>query len=312
MLFLDNVDLIYFNLRFVMNTEIEKFKALFDTFTPQQIDENNRKMTEENQRQAKLFVDHYENNSCYLCGKPFKTISREEPCLHWLLRQCKFKAKDFSLIYKKYGYHNIAAFLRWTANQERLLSNINDLDAERSERKLISYTIKWKNIEWTFDCGKSDFTGHIGTKIEYPHYHFQMRIDGKQFINFNDHHLPFSNEDLLVLNLKESNQNFHVDFGAIGSGMQDAVSLDPEIAIEHMSSSDEEDATYHLSTIIDASENPITGEEINEIMEEAKRTNRSFSYVAQKKLANRAVVKTIISPADSIPDIASRTEHKTR
>ena len=33
------------------------------------------------------FLEHYEKDACYLCGKPFATISKDHPCLHWLLRQ---------------------------------------------------------------------------------------------------------------------------------------------------------------------------------------------------------------------------------
>lgn len=282
--------------------------------TPEEIKEMNRLNDEEHHRQAEAFKAGYKNDTCYLCNKPFKTISRDNPCLHWLLRQCKFKKKDFPEIYKKFGYGNIAAFIRWCANQERLLSNINDLEEEKSDRKVLSYTVRWKNIEWTFDCSKNDFEGHQGTSIDYPHYHFQMRIDGQQFINFNDYHVPFTDEDIFVLqNSMEQGDWFKQNFGAIGSGMQEAISFKLDDIIEHSVRSDKEDeATYHFSTIIDASDKPISGEEIYEIQQEAKRTGKSFAYVAQNRLKDRAKVQTVISPADSIPDIASRTEHKRR
>ena len=234
--------------------------------------------------------------------------------MHWLLRQCKFKKKDFPKIYAKYGYGNIAAFIRWCANQERLLSNINDLKDENPDRKVISCTVKWKNIDWTFDCTKNDFEGHSGTAINYPHYHFQMRIDGKQFINFNDFHVPFTDHDIFILKTSiEQDGWFKQDFGAIGSGMQDAVSIDLDAILEHTTpSKDEDNATYHFSTMIDARDNPISGEEVYEIQMEAKRTGKSFALIAQQRLTGRAQVQTIVSPADSIPDIASRTEHKRR
>lgn len=106
---------------------------------------------------------------------------------------------------------------------------------------------------------------------------------------------------------------FKQDFGAIGSGMQDAVSVKLDDILGHASRSDSEDeATYHFSTMIDARDNPISGEEIYEIQQEAERTGKSFAFVAQKRLKGRANVQTVVSPADSIPDIASRTEHKRR
>lgn len=297
-----------------MQHDTEKYRKIFERMTPEAIEEMNRLNDEEHQRQAEAFKEGYKEGICYLCNKPFKTISKDNPCLHWLLRQCKFKKKDFPKLYDKYGYGNIAAFIRWCANQERLLSNINDLEDEKSDRKILSYTVKWKNIEWTFDCSKNDFGGHQGTSIDYPHYHFQMRIEGQQFINFNDFHLPFTDQDIFVLkNSMEQGDWFKQNFGAIGSGMQEAVSVELDDILEHTSRSEnEEEATYHFSTIIDASDNPISGEEIYEIQQEAERTGKSFAYVAKNRLKDRAKVQTVISPADSIPDIASRTEHKRR
>lgn len=297
-----------------MQHDTNRYKRIFETMSKEEIEEMNRQTDLEHKRQAEAFRVGYEKGICYLCNKPFKTISQDNPCLHWLLRQCKFKKKDFPKIYDKYGYGNIAAFIRWCANQERFLSNINDLEEEKSERKILSYTVKWKNVEWTFDCANNDFQGHQGTSIDYPHYHFQMRIDGQQFINFNDFHVPFNDQDLFTLkNSIEQGDRFKHNFGAIGSGMQDAVSVKLDDIIEHVSPSDsEDDATYHFSTMIDARDNPLSGEEIYEIQQEAVKTGKSFAFVAQKRLKERASVRTVISPADSIPDITFRTEHKRR
>ncbi len=297
-----------------MEHDTEKYRKFFERMSPEKIEEMNRRNHEDHLRQANAFKAGYEKDICYLCNKPFKTISKDSPCLHWLLRQCKFKKKDFPKVYEKYGYGNIASFIRWCANQERLISNINDLVDEKSDRKILSYTVKWKNIDWTFDCSMNDFQGHQGTTIDYPHYHFQMRIDGKQFINFNDFHIRFTDYDLFILkNTIEQSDWFKQDFGAIGSGMQDAVSIEVDDILEHsILSESEDDAIYHFSTLIDAKDNPISGDEIYEIQQEAERTGKSFAFVAQKRLKGRASVQTVISPADSIPNIASRTEHKRR
>ncbi|MBW1835162.1 MAG: hypothetical protein JRI62_10680 [Deltaproteobacteria bacterium] len=290
-------------------TNTEQYKQIFESMTSDEIQEMNQKNHEEHIRQATAFREGYSKGKCYLCGKPFKTISKKKPCIHWLLKRCKFKKKkDFPKIYAKYGYHNIAAFLRWTANQERLLSNINNLKDEKPDKKIINYTIRWKNIEWTFDCSEGDLNGHPGTKHNYPHYHFQMKVSGDRFIAFNDFHVPFTDEDVFVINLKEKESDwFNQDFGSIGSGMKEAVSFDLEDILEHTDSTDDDNnATYHFSTMIDARENPITGEELYEMQQEAKRTGKSLSLIAQKRLKNRADVKTVISPAKTIPDIAKR------
>ena len=75
-------------------------------------------------KQYSAFIEHYEKDECYLCGKPFKTISNNQLCLHWLLRQCKFKKKDFPKITAKYDFYSISAFLRWVANAEAGTRNI--------------------------------------------------------------------------------------------------------------------------------------------------------------------------------------------
>lgn len=296
-----------------MQSETDRYKDIFKNIPAEEVEEMNRSNDEEHQKQATAFKAGYKKEICYLCNKPFKTLSKNEPCLHWLLRQCKFKKKDFPQIYKKYGYGNIAAFIRWCANQERLLSNINDLEEEKLDKKVLSYTVKWKNIEWTFDCSKNDFSGHKGTASDYPHYHFQMRIDGRPFINFSDFHAPFNEYDIFVLKNSMAQADwFRQDFGSIGSGMQDAISVESSLALEHMSSAEEDDATYHLSTTIEAIDKPISGELLDEIRIESEKTGKSFTQVAKERLKGIALVNTVISPADSIPDIAVRTERKRR
>lgn len=95
--------------------------------------------------------------------------------------------------------------------------------------------------------------------------------------------------------------------------MQEAVSVDPELVLEHTEpTTNESEAAYHFSTMIDATNQPLSGDEIHDIFEEAKRTNKSFAFVAKQRLQGRARIQTVISPVDNIPDIASRTEHKPR
>jgi hypothetical protein len=295
-----------------MRHDPERYEAFFKSLTPEQIEEANRKNDDEHTQQVHAFKEAYSQGRCYLCDLPFDQMRSEHPCIHWLLRRCKFKKNDFPKIYSLYGYYNIAAFLRWCANEEALLRGINDLADERSDRKIISYTIKWKNVDWTFDCTGNDINGHGGAHSSFPHYHFQMRIDGRQFINFNEFHVPFHDQDLFGLSL-QNKAWFRQDFGAAGSGMQDAMSLDPQLILEHTTpSQDETEAHYHFSTVIDAENQPISGEELAAIIDEANRTNKSLAYVAQMRLVGRAKVQTVISPSDAVPDIAARSEHKTR
>ncbi|WP_151705494.1 hypothetical protein [Nitrincola alkalilacustris] len=179
----------------------KSFKEMIESLPAGELDRIHQLQHDQALDEHRRFKEHYEREECYLCGKPFKTLSKSEPCIHWLLRRCKFKAKDFSKIYQAFDYHQISSYLRWVANQERFQGNINDLVDEKGERKIIQTTIKWKNIEWTFDCSKTDYEGHGSGNSSFPHYHFQMRIDGKQFINFNSHHISFSEKDLFNLDV---------------------------------------------------------------------------------------------------------------
>lgn len=296
-----------------MEYDTKKYRQRFENMSPEEIEAIMREADEEHQRHVVAFKAGYAKGICYLCNKPFSHFSKDTPCSHWLLRRCEFKKKYFPKIYEKYSYIGIASFVRWCANEEIFMKNINDLKGAKSDKKVLSSTVKWKNIEWTFDCSKEDFAGHPGKLAYYPHYHFQMRIDGKPFINFNDFHVPFTDHDIAILKLnREQGDWFKHNFGITGSGMQDAVSVDPEMALKHITNSSEEDAIYNMRTIIEATDKKISDEQLYEMIQESKKTGRPMAAIAQEKLKDVAKVKTVISPADSIPDIASRTKHKRK
>lgn len=296
--------------------DADSFKAMIDNLPEGELDRINQLQHEHTVNEYNDFVEHYKKNECYLCGKPFKTISSNNPCIHWLLRSCKFKSKDFSKVYEKYDYHQITSFLRWVANKERFQGNINDLEDERGDNKIFETTIKWKNIEWTFNCSENDYLGHDGSNSNYPHYHFQMRIDRKPFINFNQHHVPFSDKDLFNLDLlRQKPEIINHSFGAGGSGMQDAVDVDPNDIIQHTTTTDnEDDATYHMQTMIMAKDvnNPISGDDVYEMIKESQKTGKPFASLVDKYLGDDANITTVVSPVDTIPDIAKRSGRKRK
>lgn len=292
----------------------DSFRKLFESMSDEELQRNNERDIAQSEKEHAHFVEHYERGLCYLCGKPFKTISKDTPCVHWLLRQCKFKKSDFPQVCERFGYTQIAAFTRWAANQERFLSGINDLSSEKSGRKVFEYTVRWKNIEWTFDCSKNDYQGHGTGHSAYPHYHLQMRIDGKPFINFGDFHIPLSEEDLFHLDLTHAASDiFHHSFGAGGLGMQAGIEIDPEEIIRETVVTDNGDeATYRLQTMVMAGDKPFSGEALKKMVEESQATGATMASLAHKYLGGTASVKTVVSPADSIPEIARRTERKRR
>lgn len=267
---------------------------------------------DQHEKEHSRFLDAYSKDECYLCNKNFKTYSKSNPCLHWLLRRCKFKKKDFPFLTEKYDYHQINMYLRWVANAEYFQKNINDMKDEQSEKKVFQSTIKWKNIEWSFECSENDFKGHNGV-VNYPHYHFQMTIDKNIFINYNGFHNRFSQQDLSYLYAIHYD-GFTPSYGLHGSGMQDAMSTDPKDLLERSSiieEGKENDGAFHIQSIISNSDG-IDMNIIQYAMDESRRTKKSFSKLLNERLDDQTSITTIITPSERVPEIAKRTEHKPR
>lgn len=51
-----------------MQHDTEKFRRIFERFSPEEIEEMNRLNDEEHQNQAVAFRAGYEKGICYLCG----------------------------------------------------------------------------------------------------------------------------------------------------------------------------------------------------------------------------------------------------
>ena len=212
-----------------------RFKAFLSGLSPEEKKEGNAKEHAESVRQHGLFVEGFKRNHCYICEMPLDSFDESKSCVHWLLAPRGFRKAHFRSVYERFTYFNIEAYLRWVANLDRPLGNINDLADEMDSNKLIDYTITYKNLEWSFSCSESDFHGHPRTFAGVnPHYHFQMRIDRKPFIRFSDYHVPFTEYDLLILESKRDPGASFQHRIAFGDGMESALSnLSPEQIIEH-------------------------------------------------------------------------------
>lgn len=298
---------------------IQTFKKQIQSFSHEQSVQNFERQKEKYEKEYTDFIDHYQKDECYLCRKPLVTISKDTPCLHWLLRKCKFQKKDFTKIIGKYDFYNISAYLRWVANAEAGSRNINNLKEESSDRKSFEITIKWKNIEWTLDCSKNDFNGHEGSKTDFSHWHFQMRIDKKQFINFNDFHIPFSKDDKLKIILEnDPDSGFHHTFGPGGLGMQehmDRLENNPDEYIANaISTSNPDEGAVHMQSFVKGPEGGISGEKINQALEMARTTGKTLTHCFREVLSDDEGVSimTVATPADSVPEIAKRTERQRR
>jgi len=186
---------------------------------------------------------------------------------------------------------------------------------EQSEYKIIQEIIKWKHIEWNFECSAGDFKGQGGSQSDFPHYHFQMRLNGRQFINYSDFHIPFTKDDKLKLELMQDEEfDFIHTFAGTGAGMEDAMKIDINKFFDSADfRGDEFNGVFHFTSILQAP-NGIDCEIIDEAYNESKKIGKSVAKIMRDKLKDNKDVSmlNIGSPAESVPEIAKRTEHKKR
>jgi len=290
----------------------EEIKKFFNSIPKSVVEKENVKQLLREKRDWKDFCNALDSNKCSLCGKSLKYVRKDKPCLHWLLRP---KGADKKRILEmlssgKYSFFQVQSYIRWLGNYEKPLANINTLEGERDPKKLFEITVKYKDISWTMNYGKSDLEGHLGSKNNFPHYHFAMRIKDLPFIDFSDRHISFTDSDLFNI--------FAMDSGVMqsrpkyGAGLQDLFeNVDPEEIINSSTSSQSDmDNVMRFDTFIEADEGEtIKGEEISEIIKKSKETGEPLAKLV-RKLGYKT--KTIISPGERIPEILHRTKKRKK
>lgn len=278
-----------------------------EELTHEEINEINKKQFEQYEKDYHNFVGYFQKSMCSFCNKRLDSFDEKNHCYHWFLYPKGIKKENFNVLFKKYRFFGIMAYLRWVANQGHPLKDINDLKIEKDNNKLVETTIKYGKIEWAFSCAKSDKEGHKNTRHNYPHYHFSMRVGGNRFINYNDNHIRMNEEDLFELDafLGKNPKIKHTWFR--GAGMQALFDLDKEELIENASSikeeTEEDSLSIHFSNIIEAKPGEkIKGEEIYEAIQESKKTGKSITYTLRKNLQNTSIT-TIISLGEGVPNM---------
>lgn len=298
--------------RTAMNKEeIKDMEKFIKQLPKQKIEEYNKKAIEETKKQHSEFRTKFAEGNCSGCNKALASFDEKLPCLHWLLMPKGFKKKHFELIIKKFSYVNMDSYLRWVANQETLFGNINDLDEERRDSMMFEYTIKYKNYEWVFSCGKNDFEGHPRRQHgKYPHYHFQMRINNLPFINFTDFHIPLSHHDTYAIRAKRKEIEGVAHSDGYGSGMGALFESEnhKEILKQAKTTENFDKATIHTSYIIEAEQGKkISGDELAKLFQESKKTGAPLHNLLHK-LKNVKRSAAIVSPGDGVPKIFKRGE----
>ena len=270
--------------------------------------DNVRRTAEEH----KVFLAQFNSGACYICGKPLSSFSKKAPCIHWLLKPKGFKKNDLPAIAHRFGFFQIQTYLRWVANAHAFARNINDLAEEGSGSKIIELTIRFRNLEWAFSCGESDYTGHPTSQhAGYPHYHFQMRIDQRPFINYSDFHVPFTEGDVLSLEAKRRLPHMVKHKFPRGEGMAEVLNEETLEAIVSSGGATDNDgeAPLHLDTMIMANEGTtIRGEDLYNIIQEAKAKGVTVSSLTHK-LPN-AKTRVIVSPGPGVVEQAPRPGRK--
>jgi hypothetical protein len=274
-------------------------------FTKEEIEKLNEKNMKESEEEYNNFISSFSKGNCFYCGEKITSFNENKPCAHWLLCPEGIKKEDFGILLKKFGCFRLMAYLRWIANQEAPFININDLKIESKESRVFEVTIKYQNKEWTFCCSKCDLEGH--DRFKFPHYHFNMSINGKRFINFHDFHLKLTDEDLFELDSHlGKNENIQFHWGR-GAGMQELMNLPKEKLINSLKTSeDTSKETIHLSNWIEAKPGKtIRGDDIQDIIDESRKTGETFTSLARKKLKDTSIM-TIISPGEAVVELKKR------
>ncbi|MCL5423365.1 MAG: hypothetical protein M1461_12995 [Nitrospirae bacterium] len=290
---------------------IERTKKVFQTLLPEEIEKKNEEAYRHTEKSFYAFKEGFQQGLCYLCGGPLKSFSAEKPCIHWLLRPKRFKKKHFKELFNIYGYFQMEAYVRWVANQMAPFKNINDLQIEKDDKKIFETTIKYKHLEWSFSCSPSDLEGHKNSAIgNFPHFHFQMRMEKRPFIDYSDFHVPFKDEDiwrLAMLHQDEIPFEHHFDYG---EGMQSILGEESleNVVNNSVTVDDEEEAAFRLQIFVEAKPGEtISGADIVALMQESKRTGEPLAKLVRRLDAS---VRTVVMPGDGVPEIAERTKTK--
>lgn len=292
----------------ILKKNAEEAKNFLEKLPADFIDHMNKKTFEDTDREYKEFQEQLSKGKCYICGEKIDSFIENKPCHHWLLRPFGFNKKHFPLVYKKFNFFRIEAYLRWIANSEIIAGNINDITEETNPNKLFEHTIKYKNFEWSFSCSSGDLAGHkVSFLGRFPHYHFQMRIDGRPFIDYANFHIPFTDEDFfqlpIMLGMVDKAKYTHTH----GAGMQEMMSIDPETLLNSMQKAvDETNSIYNVQTLVEAEPGKtLSGDEIADLFKKSKELNVPVAKLI-KELKNVGSATTFITPGPRVPRQAGR------
>jgi hypothetical protein len=282
-----------------------------------EIDRVNELNRKEAAAQHQEFREAFRAGTCSFCGSPLLSFDATKPCRHWLLKPEGVRKEHIEKLATQLSWMILENYVRWVANEEAFAQNINDLGDEGT-RKLVELTVKYKKLEWSFSCGETDLAGHEGggDHSKVPHWHFQMYVDGKPFVRYNDYHLPLSEADAGFLEFMRAHPGQVHRRLAGGAGMSEVFneSMLEELVAKGRSGENEEDverAPIKLDTVIMAGPGTsISGEDIYNLIQAA----RAEGVTATSKLRElkNVSVKTVVSAGPGVVNQAPRSKRKRR
>jgi len=296
----------------------KKFNEYLNRIPLEELHKKNNEELAKTARDFEEFKAALLQGECSFCGNPITHFSEWKPCFHWLLWPKGFKTRHFPTLFKEKSYHQINPYLRWIANSENPVKNINDLVTERSSSKLIEETIAYKNLEWSFSCSDGCMRGntHKDKNAEpISHYHFQMRVNGNVVISYGQFHIPFHEYDHFCFAVARGEfdrlKRGHIE----GAGMQALYErFSPKELLDRMVAVDdgkEDTAQFRTQTLVTADKGTtISGDDIADIIEEHKRTKVPIAKLI-RHLKN-VTAKSHITPGPGIPEIAARKRRKKK
>jgi hypothetical protein len=289
-------------------------KKFIESIPQEEVERQTLKQDEENKRIYKKFIDGLKIGNCFLCGGQMESFDEKRPCFHWFTYPKGIRKKHFEkYLENPIGFFKLDSYFRWLANTENPIGNVNDLKDEISSTSYLETTYRYKNIEWAFSVGHTDIEGHIKSKVgSTPHYHIQMKVDDRIFLNFNHFHIPFSDGDMFIIELLEQAPD-KVKMGhSFGYGIG---ILEDEENIERIDDSllatdDYENAPFNRQTLIEMPEGQtISNEQIQKAIAESKRTNKPIGKILQEYFKD-AKTLTILGPGEGVPKMTKRSGKK--
>jgi hypothetical protein len=294
--------------------EDKDLRKFIESIPQEEVDRQTRLQAEDNANVYKKFIEGLKVGKCFLCGGQMNSFENVRPCFHWFTYPTGIKKKFFENYLKNpIGFFQLDSYFRWLATTDKPIANINDLKDETSSTSYLETTYKYKNIEWAFSIGYTDKEGHPNAQVgSTPHYHIQMKVDDRIFLKFNDFHIPFSDGDLFTITMLDQAPD-KIKLGhSYGEGigiLEDEENLD--LIDDAMTITDDiENAPFNRQTLIQASEGQtISGEIINQAIEESKRTKKPIGKILQRLLSD-AKITTVLTPGEGVPKMTKRSGKK--